>query len=287
MREPGREVIDVHAGRYPRLHVREPVREREREFLQRGGPGLPDVIAADGDGVPLRHVLGTVGHDVGDDAHRGLRWEDPRLLGDVLLQKVVLESPPERLGRHALLLAHADVHREQHRRRSVDGHRRADLVERDAVEQGLHVPERVDGHAAHSDFALGALVVRVVPHDGREVERYRQTRLTMVKQEFVAPIRILRRAESGKLPHRPQTPAVHVVPNAARVGKLARETEVAFVVQIGDVLGRVEEVHLLARDGGEESVALPGGRGHLLVPGPPGIQRLRALLLCISHHCLR
>jgi hypothetical protein len=42
---------------------------------------------------------------------------------------------------------------EQDDRRPVDGHRRRDLVERDAVEQHLHVAQRVDRDAAHPDLA--------------------------------------------------------------------------------------------------------------------------------------
>ena len=42
----------------------------------------------------------------------------------------------------ALLLGRRDVQREQDRRRGVDRHRGADLAQRDAREQGLHVGER-------------------------------------------------------------------------------------------------------------------------------------------------
>ena len=44
----------------------------------------------------------------------------------------------------------------------------------DAVEEDLHVRERVDGDAALADFAPRHLVVRVVAVEGRQVERRRE-----------------------------------------------------------------------------------------------------------------
>src|SRR5881628_2567203 len=64
--------------------------------------------------------------------------------------------------------------------------------------QILHVLERGDRHAAFPHFPFGARVVRVVPHEGREVEGDRQTRLTVIEEELVAPVRVLRRAEPGE-----------------------------------------------------------------------------------------
>jgi hypothetical protein len=72
---------------------------------------------------------------------------------------------------HALLLGRRDVEAEEDDRRPVDRHRDRDLVERDPVEERLHVGERRDGDAADADLAERARVVGVVPHERREVER--------------------------------------------------------------------------------------------------------------------
>jgi len=45
-----------------------------------------------------------------------------------------------------------------------------DAIERDAVEQQLHVGQRVDGHALPADLAAGQGVVAVPTHQRREVE---------------------------------------------------------------------------------------------------------------------
>ena len=138
---------------------------------------------------------------------------------------------PRSLSRgDALLLADADVEREQDRRGRVDRHRRRDLAERDAREQRLHVLERVDRDALAADLAERARVVRVVAHQRRHVERRREPRLAVLEQVAEALVRLLRRPEAGELPHRPQPAAVHRRVDAARERERARVAEVAVVV---------------------------------------------------------
>ena len=57
---------------------------------------------------------------------------------------------------------------------------------------------------------------------------------------LVARVGLLRRAEPGELPHRPELAAVAGRVNAARVGKRAGVADVARVVDRGEVVGRVE-----------------------------------------------
>ena len=67
-----------------------------------------------------------------------------------------------------------DVHREDHRGRTVDRHRRGDRAEVDAAVEVLDVGERVDRDAALADLAERELVVGVAAHQRRQVERGRQ-----------------------------------------------------------------------------------------------------------------
>ena len=148
--------------------------------------------------------------------------EDPLLLRDVLLEDVRLNRAAQRCDRHALLLADARVEREQHRRRPVDRHRRRHLAERDAVEERLHVVERVDRDALAPDLAERARMVGVVAHQRRHVERRREARLPVLEQVAEALVRLLRRPEARELPHRPEPAAVHRLVHAARERELAR-----------------------------------------------------------------
>ena len=136
-----------------RCAVGDPVRERERELLNRGRAGLADVVAGDRDRVPARDPLRAVGEEVRRQPHRRPRREDVVPARDVLLEDVVLDGAAERLPRHALLLGDELVEQEEERGRRVDRHRGRDLAERDRVEEDPHVGERVDRDARAPDLA--------------------------------------------------------------------------------------------------------------------------------------
>src|SRR5215203_4669434 len=174
-----------------------------------------------------------VGEQVGREPHRRLRREDVVPAGDVLLEDVVLHRPAQRLTRDALLLRDQLVQQEQQRRRSVDRHRRRDLVERDAVEEHLHVGERIDRDARAADLAGGARVVRVEAELGRQVERDREAGLAALEQEAVALVRLLGRREARVLADRPRATAVHVAVRPARERLDSRRLEVTFGVVRG------------------------------------------------------
>ena len=123
----------------------------------------------------------------------------------------------------ALPLGRRDVEAEQHRGRAVDRHRGGDLVERDPVEQRLHVGQAGDGDAALAHLALGAGMVGVVAHQGGKVEGDREAGLAPLQQELVALVGVLGGAEAGELPHGPEPAPVHRGVDAAGVGELARE----------------------------------------------------------------
>ena len=74
----------------------------------------------------------------------GATRADPLLLGDELLEDVVLGGAAQLLRGDPLLLGGGHVERQQHDGRRVDGHGGADLVQGDPVEQPLHVVQR--GH---------------------------------------------------------------------------------------------------------------------------------------------
>ena len=163
--------------------------------------------------------------DVGDEPHRRTRRKDVFLLGDEFLEDVVLNRARERLPVRALPLGHDEIHREDHRGRRVDRHRRGDVAEGDAVEQRLHVGQRGDVDAALPDLAERERVIGIAAHQRREIEGDAQPGAAGRQQRLVARVGLLRRAEPGKLPHRPQLAAVAGGMNAARVGEDAGRRE--------------------------------------------------------------
>ena len=110
---------------------------------------------------------------------------------------------------HALLLGRDDVERHDRQHGAVHGHRDRHLVERDLVEEDLHVLDRVDGHAGLADVAHHALVVGVVAAMRRQVEGDRQPLLARGEVAPVEGVGLLGGGEAGVLPDRPRPQRVH------------------------------------------------------------------------------
>ena len=130
--QPRPELVDLKPGVECRLHVGDPVGERERDLLDGRAPLLAEVVSADRDRVPLRHPFVAVREQIRGQADRALGRIDEVAPGDVLLEDVVLGGTAKLFGRDPLLLAHQLVEEQQHRRRRVDRHRGRDLVERES-----------------------------------------------------------------------------------------------------------------------------------------------------------
>ena len=149
--------------------------------------------------------LDRVGDHVGDQPHRGAGREGVGPAREVLLDDVVLRRALELLGRDALVLGGDDVEREQPGGRRVDRHRRVHLVERDVVQQRLHVALVRDRHADLADLAARQLVVGVVAGLRRQVERDREARLALREVAAVQLVRLLGGRMAGVGPHHPRT----------------------------------------------------------------------------------
>ena len=93
--------------------------------------------------------------------------------------------------RDALLLAGDDEAGEHRQHRAVHRHRHRHLVERDAVEEDLHVLDGVDRDAGLADVADDAGVVAVVAAVGGEVEGHRQAHLPGGEVAAVEGVRLL------------------------------------------------------------------------------------------------
>ncbi len=152
----------------------------------------------------------------------GLRRKNVCAARDVLLENVVLHRAGNFRPWHPLLVGDCQIQRQQNRSGGVDGHGRAHLVERDAVEHLFHVGERRDGDADPADFTQRHRVVAVVPDLRRQIERHRQSRLPLREKIFVPLVRLACRAEARVLAHRPELAAIHRCVDATRERKLAR-----------------------------------------------------------------
>ena len=274
------QLVHVVAALLARLQVGDGVRECEGDLLRRGGAGVPDVVAADADRVELRRVSGAVGEQVRRQSQRRPWRVDVGAAGDVLLQHVVLGGAHDLCRSDALLLGNGEVERDHHRRRRVDRHRGAHLVEGDAFEHHLHVLEGVDGDAYLANLGLRQRVVGVVADLGGQVEGDGEAGLALREEELEALVRLLRRAEAGILAHAPEPAAIHRGLHASGEGVFARVADVALVVRVLDIERGVEPVDR-PRAGLELGVAFAGacqhGLQHALLPLPEGVRELLAM----------
>ena len=135
-------------------------------------------------------------------------FEQPLLLGDVLLEDVGLQGPVEAGDVGALALRGHEVHAEHGDRRSADGHGGGGLAERDPGEKHVHVGRGVDRDPAMTDLAERAGIVGVAAHQRGHVERDGQARTTRAQQHLVPLVRLPRVAEAGELPNGPCPAAV-------------------------------------------------------------------------------
>ncbi|MNL15829.1 hypothetical protein D3C87_1368400 [compost metagenome] len=128
------------------------------------------MIAADRDRVELRHLLRGEGEDVRDDPHRGAGRIDVGVADHELLEDVVLDRSGKFGARTALLFAGDDEGGQNRDDRAVHRHRYRHVLQRNAVEQDLHILDTIDCHARLADIAFDARMVRIVTAMGGKVE---------------------------------------------------------------------------------------------------------------------
>ncbi len=138
----------------------------------------------------------------------------------------------------------------------IDGHRGGDIGERNLVEEDFHVGERADGDAAFANFTFGQCVIGVVAHQGGEIEGSGKAGLALSEEITEALVGVLGGAEAGELAHGPHSAAMHGGVNAAGVGRLTGEAEVAGGVPVFEVGRGVEAANGVAGDGRELGLAL-------------------------------
>ena len=162
--------IDVEPGVNRGLHIRDRIRQRERNFLNGRRAGFADVVPGDRDGVPLGKFCAAPGENIGHDTHRGAHGIYVRAAGDVFLEDIVLHRAGKFRQAGALLFCNRDIQAKKNRGGGVDGHRSGNVFERNSVEKRLHVFQRINRHADFSDFAKRQRVIGIHADLCRQIE---------------------------------------------------------------------------------------------------------------------
>ena len=136
------------------------------------------MVATDGNRIEFRHLGGGVTDNIRDYAHGRLRGIDIGIPHHKFFKNVVLQGSSKLLRGNALLFCRDYVagHNRQHR--AIHGHGHRHLIQRDAIEENLHVFNRVNRHTSLTHITLYPGMVRVIAAMGRQIEGDRQTLLT-------------------------------------------------------------------------------------------------------------
>ncbi len=109
----------------------------------------------------------------------------------------------------ALLFARHDETGQDRDHRAVHRHRHADLVQRDAVEQDLHVLDAVDRHTGLADIAHHARMIAVIAAVRGQIEGDRHALLTGRQIAAVEGVGFLGGRKPGILPDGPGPARIH------------------------------------------------------------------------------
>ena len=235
------EVVDVKARLDTGTYVLFTVGQRKGQFDGLVGAGFGDVITRDGDRVELRHVRRGVLEDVRDDLHRRLGRVDVGVTDHELLENVVLDGPGELILLHTLLFGRNDVTSKDRQHRAVHGHRNGNLVERNTVEENLHVFDRVDRHAGLADVADDARIIGVIATVRGQVESDRDPLTAGGQRLAIEGIGFFGGRETGILTNRPGTTGVHGGLRAADVrSKTGQRVGIGQIRRIGLGIQRLD-----------------------------------------------
>src|SRR6266850_2065418 len=121
------EFIDALSSVERTLDIGDTIGQREGDFLDGGGAGFADVVAGDGDGVPLGKIVAAPRENVRDDAHRGAHGINVGAAGDIFFQNIVLHGAGKFLQAGALPFCNRYIETKQDCGGGVDGHGRGDF----------------------------------------------------------------------------------------------------------------------------------------------------------------
>ncbi len=270
-REAPGEFVHVQARCDGGLHVFLAIGQREGQLQRLVGPGFLHVVTRDRDRVELGHVACRVANDVANDAHRGLGRVDVGVAHHELFQNVVLNRSGELVLAHALLFCRHHVAGQHGQHGAVHGHGDAHLVQRDLVEQDLHVLDRVNRHTGLAHVARHAGVVAVVATVRGQVKRHRHTLPAGRQGLAVKSVGFFGGRKTCILANRPGPHRIHGGLGPTQVG--LKTGQGVRIRQVGRVCGGVQRLDgdAIGRDPVQGVHVATGGR---FGGGPgPGFQR--------------
>ena len=241
-RQTRSERIDTHTGIHTRTQILQTVGQCVGQLDIGCCTGFLHVVTRNRDRVELRHVFRRIFKNIGDDSHRKLGRIDIGIPHHELFQDIVLDRSAELIERTALLESGHNIEGHDRQHRTVHRHRHRHLVQRNAIEQHLHVLDRADRNAGLSDITHDPRMIGIVSPVRRQVERYGKSLLSGGQITTVKGVGLLGRRESGILTDRPRTHHVHRTVRSAKIG-----CDTGCIIQVLHVLevrSRVDTLYM-------------------------------------------
>ena len=185
------------------------------------------MIAGDGDGVELRHLLRSIFENIGDDTHGEFRRVDIGVTHHEFFQDIVLDRTGHFFQLGALFQTGIDIECQYRKNTTIHGHRNRHLVQRNTGKQNFHVFQRTDRHTGFTDVTYHTFIVGIITTVCRKVESDRQTFLAGSQVTTVECVGLFSSRETCILADRPRTHSVHT---AIRTTQIRRQT--GSIVQV-------------------------------------------------------
>ena len=218
-RNARRKVVDCEPSCEAGAQIFEPVGERVRQLDLLRRARLLHVIAAHADGVESRHFGRRERKEVAHDAHRRLRRVDVSIAHHELFQNVVLNGAAQLFRLDALLLRRNNVERHHRQHRAVHRHGNRNLVERNLIEEDLHVFDRVDRNAGLAHVARDTRAVGIVTAMRGKIKRNGKPFLARGQVAAIERVRFFGGGKPGVLADGPGLRKVHRRVRPAQVGR--------------------------------------------------------------------
>ena len=203
------EGIDRQACFFAAADVFHAVCQGIADFQIASSAAFLDVVAGNGNGVELRHVFGGVFENITDDTHGHSRRVNVGVTYHEFLQDIVLDGAGKDLLVYALFDTCGNEECQNRKYGAVHGHGYGHLVQRNAVEEDVHIEHGAYGYACFTNVADYAGVIRIVAAVGRKVECDGQTFLACCQVSLVESVGFFSGGEACVLTDGPWTEYVH------------------------------------------------------------------------------
>ena len=157
--KPWRELVDVEPRLNARLRIFKTIGQRIGKFKISGRSRFLHVIAGNRNRIELRHMGRGIFEDVRDNPHGVSGRIDIGVAHHEFFQNVILNSTGKFFRWHSLLFASHNEERQNGQHRTIHGHRHGHLVQRNAIKQGAHVIDGINGHTRHAHIARHARMI--------------------------------------------------------------------------------------------------------------------------------